>query len=103
MAFPLKFLEPILYPVTGDDGLFNCYHSDEKTLVSCKIVGNYGYCSGNGEVCDEKFAGGFEGKNYDPRFRLWHISMKEKQMPNWSVPYIFFGSKEMGITSLSNL
>jgi hypothetical protein len=79
---------------TSDEGLGNCYYGDGKTLVNRDLSGDYAYCGSNGESCDSTFAGGYESRDYDPRYRPWYIATKELQKPNWSPPYPFF---ELGI------
>ncbi|KAL7463939.1 hypothetical protein ACHAXS_004290 [Conticribra weissflogii] len=83
---------------SGPDGLGNCYHEDGITPVNRNIAGDFAYCGGNGVVCNSTFTGGFSSSNYDPRYRPWYIDTKQKQKPNWSVPYEFYNSPEMGIT-----
>ncbi|KAL7472380.1 hypothetical protein ACHAXS_012718 [Conticribra weissflogii] len=83
----------------GMDGLGNCYNLDGVTPVNRHLSGDYAFCGGDGIFCNSTFVGGYESVNYDPRFRPWYIRTKEKQMPNWIEPYIFFHPHEqMGIT-----
>ncbi len=38
---------------------------------------------------------------YDPRVRPWYIQAKEKRRTIWTEPYIFFTSKQPGVTTAS--
>jgi len=53
--------------------------------------------SGSSVVCDNVFVGGYSSSEYDPRYRPWYISTKEKQAPLWTEPYPFF-TLGIGIT-----
>jgi len=80
----------------GTDELGSCYFSDGVTLVDRKIEGDYAVCGGG--VCNNTFEGAYISRDYDPRWREWYITTKALQKPNWSPPYPFFSSQEIGIT-----
>ncbi|KAL9182196.1 hypothetical protein ACHAXT_012848 [Thalassiosira profunda] len=78
--------------------LGNCYFSDGTTLVERATEEDFALCGGNGAVCNNTFDGAYISRDYDPRWRGWYIETKRVQEPNWSPPYPFFTSLEMGIT-----
>ena len=82
----------------GTDILGNCYYTDEMTLVRRNITGNFAYCGEDNPPPCNPFHGAYRSLDYDPRWRGWYIATKDLQAPNWSPPYPFFSSQEIGIT-----
>lgn len=82
--------------IKGQKEWANCYYNDGVTLVERSLEGDFAYCGGN--VCNDTFVGAYISRDYDPRWRSWYIETKAIQRPNWSPPYPFFSTLEMGIT-----
>ena len=92
-ALKAGFLEFINSP---NIQLGDCTFEDGETLVKRNEAGDYAYC--NGQVCNNTFHGGYQSRDYDPRYRDWYIRTRKNQLPNWSPPYPFFSNLDLGIT-----
>ena len=75
--------------------LGDCTYEDGNRVERSR-AGDYAYC--DGAVCNNTFDGGYESRNFDPRYRSWYTQTKEMQLPNWSPPYPFFSELDLGIT-----
>jgi hypothetical protein len=73
---------------TGAEGS-TCVYEDGLTPVNRQLTGDYAYCGGNGQVCNDTFAGAFYTPEYDGRYRPWYLNAKERQRPHWSDPYLY--------------
>ena len=80
--------------------LGDCTFGD-GTLVTREIAGPFAYCGGGdteSETCNTTYVGMFRSRDYDPRYRGWYTTTAQAQHPQWSDPYTFFSTGDIGIT-----
>ena len=86
--------------LTGELG--DCHYLDGTTPLVPEqqgvVAGDFAYCGGNGQVCNNTYPGAYSNSTYDPRFRPWYINTRAVQKPIWSEPFVFFDDVVFGIT-----
>ena len=77
----------------------DCFFEDGQTKVNrSSLPGDFEYCGGDGEICDDTFLGGYKSIDYDPRWRPWYINTKKYQQSMWGNPYPNYSDLQMSIT-----